>query len=157
MPTPLIFYSIKQSFWCNSFLWKTPIGWDGKTNRMTYDSSSHLKYFPWYFNVFVIFYGITSACSAYVVYWQYYAPREELTIAHSVQYALLIPAGVVGAGIALVVMLHGQEAVHVVNGILEFHDMMEVYRITGYHPSFRIEQRRHVFTYAYLIQDRRTV
>ncbi|OXA49163.1 hypothetical protein Fcan01_15622 [Folsomia candida] len=130
MPTPLIFYAIDQSFRFNRrYLWQTPIGWDGKTDRMTYDKAPHLKYFWWYFCVFGCVYSAMGASSVYIIYWQIYAPRKELNISHSIQFALQIGAGSLAAGIALVVMAYGQHAVQIVNGILDFHEKMKIYEI----------------------------
>ncbi|OXA49170.1 hypothetical protein Fcan01_15625 [Folsomia candida] len=131
MPTPLIFYAIDHSFRYNSFLWKTPIGWDGKTDRMTYDKAPHIKYFWWYFCVYGLFYGVSGASAFYTIYWQYYSPRKELNISHSIQYALLIPTGGLAAGIAMVVMAYRQHAVQIVDGILDFHEIMKVYETMG--------------------------
>ncbi|OXA42277.1 Gamma-glutamyltranspeptidase 2 [Folsomia candida] len=130
MPTPLIFYGIDYSFRLNSYLWKTPIGWDRKRDRMTYDNSPPVKYFWWYFLVYVVFNGVGGASCVYTIYWQYYSPRKELNISHSIQYALQISAGGLAAGITLVVMIFGQHAVQVVNGVLDFHDLMKIYEIT---------------------------
>lgn len=135
MPTPLIFYAIHTSFRYNSYLWKTPIGWDQKTNRMTYDKAPHMKYFLWYFCVYGILNGLTGASAFYTIYWQFHSPRKDINFSYIVQYAMMIPTGGLASGIAMVVMAFGQRAVEIVNGVLDFHDIMKIYKITGIKKS----------------------
>lgn len=132
MSVQLQLLAVTASFQLNKYLWKTPLQWDPKRRRFEYHGGRERKFgririsefLPWYFVVFFCFVGISGGTSAYVVYNQEfsktYIKKPYISFALTLQYAMVVAAAFLQAGIAAVIIKHGEDMVVLVNGFIEY-------------------------------------
>lgn len=69
MPEALEFYAISLNFRINSYLWKSPIGWDSKKNCYFLNGRGHVcPCFWWYFVIFFVYILFTNGICVYILY-----------------------------------------------------------------------------------------
>src|SRR4051812_34056348 len=112
--------AVTASFELNKFIWKTPLQWDSKRRRFKIRKSRERKFgpipipefLPWYFVVFFCFPILTGGTSGYVLYNQEfsstYVKKPYIPFAFTLQYALIIAAAALQAGIAAVIIQKGE-------------------------------------------------
>lgn len=126
MPTDLIFYVVDKAFRINRYWPKTPLGWNATANRFTYDNHHPLKFFRWYFTIFVLFTAVTTANCGYVIYGHFVNPRPRLNLGHVAMYILVLLTMTLVTVLTIFILSYGDEIVNLINKQLKIYEEVNV-------------------------------